>query len=180
MLKRLAITLSVAATLCPFAQAQYQTQTPADSGNPMPEFHSNVVSRSTPAVSYRHRSGSTKIDFQGTDLMRGAMGQAKVASKRGALSIDVEFSGLSRPTSFSPEYLTYVLWAISPDGRPVNLGELTLNDYGNGSSSKIDATSEIQEIKVMGDWAYMWTKLSVVITPPNGAAPTKRAGSALL
>jgi len=109
MLKRLAIIVSVAATLCPFAQAQYQTQAPADSGNPMPEFRSNVVSRSTPAVSYRHRSGSTKIDFQGTDLMRGAMGQAKVASKRGALSIDAEFSGLDRPTSLGHEYLTYVL-----------------------------------------------------------------------
>ncbi|TMH09562.1 MAG: DUF4440 domain-containing protein, partial [Betaproteobacteria bacterium] len=46
-------------------------------------------------------------------------------------------------------------------------------------AAKIDATSEIQEIKVMGDWAYMWTKLSVVITPPNGAAPTKRAGNTL-
>jgi hypothetical protein len=75
----------------------------------MPEFRSNVVSRSTPAVSYRHRSGSTKIDFQGTDLMHGAMGQAKVASKRGALSIDAEFSGLDRPTSLGHEYLTYVL-----------------------------------------------------------------------
>jgi uncharacterized protein (TIGR02246 family) len=46
-------------------------------------------------------------------------------------------------------------------------------------AAKIDATSEIQEIKVMGDWAYMWTKLSVVVTPPNGAAPTKRAGNTL-
>src|ERR1700730_786648 len=46
-------------------------------------------------------------------------------------------------------------------------------------AAKIDATSEIQEIKVVGDWAYMWTKLSVVITPPNGAAPIKRAGNTL-
>jgi uncharacterized protein (TIGR02246 family) len=46
-------------------------------------------------------------------------------------------------------------------------------------AAKIDATSEIQEIKVMGDWAYMWTKLSVVITLPNGAAPTRRAGNTL-
>jgi uncharacterized protein (TIGR02246 family) len=46
-------------------------------------------------------------------------------------------------------------------------------------AAKIDATSEVQEIKVMGDWAYMWTKLSVVIAPPNGAAPTQRAGNTL-
>ncbi|MDQ1408086.1 MAG: hypothetical protein QOG55_3715, partial [Acidobacteriaceae bacterium] len=127
-MKRLAIILSVAATLCPFAQAQYQTQATADSGNPMPEFRINVVSRSTPAVAYRHRSGSTKIDFQGTDLMHSAMGQAKVASKRGTLSIDAEFSGLDRPTSLGHEYLTYVLWAISPEGRPVNIGEVLVGD----------------------------------------------------
>ena len=46
-------------------------------------------------------------------------------------------------------------------------------------AAKIDATTEIQEIKVIGDWAYMWTRLSVVITPPNGGAPTKRAGNTL-
>src|ERR1700676_5771993 len=141
MLKRLAIILFVAAALCPLAQAQYQTQAPADSGNPMPEFRSNVVSRSTPAVSYRHRSGSTKIDFQGTDLMHGAMGQAKVASKRGALSIDAEFSGLDRPTSLGHEYLTYVLWAISPEGRPVNIGEVLV---GNNHRSKLNVTTDLQ------------------------------------
>ena len=140
-MKRLAIILSVAATICPFAQAQYQTQAPADSGNPMPEFRSNVVSRSTPAVSYRHRSGSTKIDFQGTDLMHGAMGQAKVASKRGALSIDAEFSGLDRPTSLGHEYLTYVLWAISPEGRPVNIGEVLV---GDNHRSKLYVTTDLQ------------------------------------
>src|ERR1700733_7893955 len=146
MLKRLAIILSVAATFCPFAQAQYQTQAPADSANPMPEFHSNVVSRSTPAVSYRHRSGSTKIDFQGTDLMHGAMGQAKVASKRGALSIDAEFSGLDRPTSFGHEYLTYVLWAISPEGRPVNIGEVLV---GDNHRSKLYVTTDLQSFAMI-------------------------------
>src|SRR6202140_728176 len=141
MLKRLAIIVSVAATLCPFAQAQYQTQAPADSGNPMPEVRSNVVSRSTPAVSYRHRSGSTKIDFQRTDLMRGGMGQAKVASKRGALPTGAEFSGLDRPTSLGHEYLTYVLWAISPEGRPVNIGEVLV---GDNHRSKLYVTTDLQ------------------------------------
>ena len=60
--------------------------------------------------------------------MHGAMGQAKVASKRGALFIDAEFSGLDRPTSLDHEYLTYVLWAISPEGRPVNIGEVLVGD----------------------------------------------------
>ena len=90
------------------AQAQTQTQAPADSDNPA-THHINVVSRTTRAVSYNHRGGATRINFQGTDLMPAAAGRAKVESKRGALEIEVEFSGLDRPTSFGNEYLTYVL-----------------------------------------------------------------------
>ena len=81
------------------AQAQSLTQVPADSSNPTPTYRINVVSRTTRAVTYRHRSGATKINFQGTDLMPAAAGEAKVESKRGALEIEVEFSGLDRPTS---------------------------------------------------------------------------------
>jgi outer membrane protein OmpA-like peptidoglycan-associated protein len=141
MLKISGITLAVVMTLGASAQARAQTQAPADSNNPTPTFRSNVVSRTTRAVSYRHRSGATKIDFQGTDLMPSAAGEAKVASKRGALEIEVEFSGLDRPTSFSNEYLTYVLWAISPEGRPVNIGEVLV---GDNHRSKLDVTTDLQ------------------------------------
>jgi hypothetical protein len=92
-------------------------------------------------VSYKHRSGATKINFQGTDLMPGAAGEAKVNSKRGALEIEVEFSGLDRPTSFGNEYLTYVLWAISPEGRPVNMGEVLV---GGNHRSNLDVTTDLQ------------------------------------
>ena len=71
--------------------------------------------------------------------MASGKGSAKVESQRGVIHVSAEFKDMVAPSSFGPEYLTYVLWAISPDGRPVNLGELTLNDYGNGSSSKIEA-----------------------------------------
>jgi len=128
-------------TLGASAQAQTQTQVPADSGNPTPTYRINVVSRTTRAVSYRHRSGATKIDFQGTDLMPAAAGEAKVESKRGALKIEAEFSGLDRPTSFGNEYLTYVLWAISPEGRPVNIGEVLV---GDNQRSKLDVTTDLQ------------------------------------
>jgi outer membrane protein OmpA-like peptidoglycan-associated protein len=141
MLKISSITLAVVFTLGAAVQAQAQTQAPADSGNPTPTYRINVVSRTTRAVSYRHRSGATKIDFQGTDLMPGAAGQAKVASKRGALEVEVEFSGLDRPTSFGNEYLTYVLWAISPEGRPVNIGEVLV---GDNHRSKLDVTTDLQ------------------------------------
>jgi len=141
MFKRSSITLAVAITLGAAAQAQAQTQVPADSGNPTPTYQMNVVSRTTRAISYRHRSGATKVNFRGTDLMPAAMGEAKVESKRGALEIEVEFSGLDRPTSFGNEYLTYVFWAISPEGRPVNIGEVLV---GENHRSKLDVTTDLQ------------------------------------
>src|SRR5580765_1261950 len=141
MFKRSSITLAVVMALGASAQAQAPAQLPADSNNPTPTYRINVVSRTTRAVSYRHRSGATKITFQGTDLMPGATGEAKVESKRGALEIEVEFSGLDRPTSFGNEYLTYVLWAISPEGRPVNIGEVLV---GDNHRSKLDVTTDLQ------------------------------------
>jgi outer membrane protein OmpA-like peptidoglycan-associated protein len=123
------------------AQTQYQTQVPADAGNPTPTYRINVVSRTTRAVSYRHRSGSTKINFQGTDLMPSAAGEAKVDSKRGTMKIEAEFSGLDRPKNFGNEYLTYVLWAISPEGRPVNIGEVLV---GGNHRSKLEVTTDLQ------------------------------------
>src|SRR5688572_18060910 len=102
-------------------------------------YRVNVVSRTAPAVKYEHRSGATKIDFKGTDLMPGATGEAKVESKRGTMEIEVEFRGLGKPSSFGTEYLTYVMWAISPEGRSVNLGEVLLGDAGR---SKLNVTTD--------------------------------------
>lgn len=44
---------------------------------------------------------------------------------------------------------------------------------------QIDGRSEIQEIKILGDWAFMWTKLKVIVTPPSGAPPIARSGYTL-
>ena len=119
-----------------------QAQTTAsDEHNQTSTYSVNIVSRTTRAVKYEHRSGSTKIDFQGTDLMPGASGEAQVESKRGAMKIDVEFKGLDKPTSFGTEYLTYVMWAISPEGRSVNLGEVLV---GDNHRSKLDVTTDLQ------------------------------------
>ena len=92
--------------------------------SPTPTFRVTVVSRSVQAVNYEHRSGSSKLDFAGTDLMPSANGVAEVNSKRGSIEIEAEFGDLQKPTTFGNEYLTYVLWAISPEGRAVNLGEV--------------------------------------------------------
>jgi outer membrane protein OmpA-like peptidoglycan-associated protein len=134
------VLLAVLAILGAATLTQAQTTAPNEQ-NQTPTYGVNVVSRTTRAVKYAHRSGSTKIDFQGTDLMPGASGEAKVASHRGAMEIEVEFQGLNKPTSFGTEYLTYVMWAISPEGRSVNLGEVLV---GDNHRSKLDVTTDLQ------------------------------------
>jgi outer membrane protein OmpA-like peptidoglycan-associated protein len=109
--------------------------------SPMPTFHVTVISRSVQAVNYKHRSGASKLDFAGTDLMPSANGQAKVESKKGYTEIEVEFSNLQKPTTFGNEYLTYILWAISPEGRAINLGEVLV---GDNHRSKLDVTTDLQ------------------------------------
>jgi outer membrane protein OmpA-like peptidoglycan-associated protein len=103
-------------------------------------FRVKVVQRDLDAVNYLHRSGSTSINFKGTQLMPFAKGEAKVVSERGGIHISARFQGLTPANGFGPEYLTYVLWAITPDGRPNNLGEvLPANNKNN-----IDVTTALQ------------------------------------
>jgi len=106
----------------------------------MPIFRVTVVSRTVKAVNYFHRSGSTKIDFRGTELMPQARGDARVASQMGSTKIDTYLDRLSPATQFGPEYLTYVMWAITPEGRANNLGEVVLE----GDHAKLLATTELQ------------------------------------
>jgi outer membrane protein OmpA-like peptidoglycan-associated protein len=135
------ISLGLAIALGAAAYSQAQTQSPAQPGEPIPTYRVSVVSRTAEAVSYKHRGGSTHVDFQGTDLMPSASGEAKVESKRGVLGIEAEFANLDRPTTFGNEYLTYVLWAISPEGRSVNLGEVLV---GDNHRSKLEVTTDLQ------------------------------------
>jgi outer membrane protein OmpA-like peptidoglycan-associated protein len=130
------ITLSLSA----FAQTNSQSQA-VEPMSSTPTFRVTVISRSVQAVNYEHRSGSSKVDFAGTDLMPSANGVAEVNSKRGSIAIEAEFGDLQKPTTFGNEYLTYVLWAISPEGRAVNLGEVLL---GGNHRSKLNVTTDLQ------------------------------------
>jgi len=131
------ITLSLSA----FAQSNSQTIDGVEHMNKTPTFRVTVTSRNVQAVNYKHRSGASKLDFAGTDLMPAASGQAKVESKKGYTEIEVEFGDLQQPTTFGTEYLTYILWAISPEGRAVNLGEVLV---GDNHRSKLDVTTDLQ------------------------------------
>lgn len=72
--------------------------------------------------------------------MQGATGEARVESKSNRMEIDAKFQGLDDATKFGLEYLTYVLWAVSSQGRAVNLGEIALN-HGSG---QVKAISDMQ------------------------------------
>src|SRR3954452_6134797 len=74
-----------------------------------PIYRVSVTARTVKAMNYQHRSGATKIDFRGTDLMPRAHGEAKVESKQGCIEIEVEFDNLQPSNKQGPEYLTYVL-----------------------------------------------------------------------
>jgi outer membrane protein OmpA-like peptidoglycan-associated protein len=107
---------------------------------PMPVFRVTVVGHTTPAINYRPRKGDTKVDFVGTALSPLALGSAKVEGKKGYIDIDAKFDRLASPTLFGPEYLTYVLWAVTPEGRSTNLGEVQVKD----DEARIHVTTELQ------------------------------------
>src|SRR5882724_3788393 len=126
-----------------FAQQPDANQQQTTSVEPMdhtPVFRVKVLSRTTKAVNYRHHSGATSLDFRGTDLMPEASGHAKVESRTGRIEINVDFEHLRRSQNLAPEYLTYVLWAITPEGRPVSLGEIVPE---NGKSS-VGVSTDLQ------------------------------------
>src|SRR6202044_2313153 len=140
---------SLLQTVCGLALAQFAWAQAPQAPNPTqqsvengaaPIYRITVVARTTKAINYNHRSGSTRIGFQGTALMPAATGEAKVESKQGVIKIDAEMQQLGPATAFGPEYLTYVMWAITPEGRATNIGEVLLHD----GKSKLDATTELQ------------------------------------
>ncbi len=135
------LVLGITFSLGVLAQASPQTTVVVETAGPVPLFRANITSRTVQAVNYRHRSGASKLDFAGTDLMPSANGQAKIESKKGYMEVEVEFEGLQKPTTFGNEYLTYVLWAVSPEGRAVNLGEVLVGDNHRG---KVDVTTDLQ------------------------------------
>jgi outer membrane protein OmpA-like peptidoglycan-associated protein len=138
---KLLLVAAVALSLPAVAQTNSQATVEVEHMSSTPTFRVVVISRSVQAVNYKHRSGNSKVDFAGTALMPGANGVANVNSKRGSIEIEAEFGNLQKPTTFGNEYLTYVLWAISPEGRAVNLGEVLV---GGNDRSKLRVTTDLQ------------------------------------
>jgi outer membrane protein OmpA-like peptidoglycan-associated protein len=136
--KILRVSIAALVMFCATAGAQQQA-TPAQQGN-QSIYNVTVVGKTVTAVSYQHRSGSTMIGFQGTPLLPLAKGNAKVDSKQGSIVVSASFKNMQPAQKYGREYLTYVLWAITPEGKPNNLGELLLD----GDNSKLTATTNLQ------------------------------------
>jgi outer membrane protein OmpA-like peptidoglycan-associated protein len=118
-----------------------QTPQPGTKPDTVPLYRLTVVDRNVDAVNYQYRSGPTKIDFRGTVLLSHAKGDATVESKRGRTEIDARFDNLESPARFGHEYLSYVLWAITPEGSPHNLGELVPD---SGNHARLRVTTDLQ------------------------------------
>lgn len=145
--KRVIVGALFAAALTSGAFAQQVTnptqknlQGASDAQQPIAVFKVEVVARTMKAINYHHRQGSTKVDFQGTALEPEAKGEATVESRTGATKINANFNHLEPAARFGPEFVTYVLWAITPEGRAKNLGEVFLD----GTKSSIQTSTDLQ------------------------------------
>jgi outer membrane protein OmpA-like peptidoglycan-associated protein len=158
----------------PQDQQNQRPQPKAEWRDGVPVYKITVIGRDIPAINYFHRSGSTKIGFQGTSLLPQGKGSAVVESRRGRMVIDAKFGGLVPANSFGVEYLTYVFWAITPEGRPVNLGEV----LPDGSKSEITVTTDLQAygLIVTAEPYFAVTMPSDVVVYQNYALPDKTQG----
>ncbi len=110
--------------MCVLVQINALAAPQAQEEMPAPIYNVTVISRGLEAVNYQNRRGPTKIDFRGTVLLPNAHGEATVESKKGRIEIETKFDHLTASQRFGREYLTYVLWAVTPEGRAINLGEV--------------------------------------------------------
>lgn len=138
-MKRVGILMLILAMFCTsvgIAAAQSQQAAPA----------SSLVSKSTKAIGYQVGGGSTKVDLEGTSLMPQARGEAKVEAQKGITKIEVKIVGLGQPSKLGTEFLTYVLWVVSPDGRTGNVGELLVDKNGQG---ELQSTTQLQTFSLI-------------------------------
>ncbi len=180
MIKRVLpiLVLACSATAFSFAQEPNPTAStppqPVEGRNGVPLYRIEVVGRDIPAINYFNRSGSTRIGFQGTSLLPQAKGSAQVDSGKGNSTIDARLEKLPPANSFGAEYLTYVLWAISPEGRPINLGEV----LPDGTKASIKVTTSLQAfgLIVTAEPYFAVTMPSDLVVLQNYVLPDRTAG----
>ncbi len=159
--------LSLGALLAqvPNPTQQQPALTPNQTGQPMPIFRVTVVSRTTKAINYHHRTGTTHVDFRGTELMPAARGEASVDSRLGSTKVETHLDHMTPASQFGAEYMTYVLWAITPEGRAMNMGEVVLE----GNHANLLSTTDLQSfgLIVTAEPYFAVTQPSDVVVAEN-------------
>jgi outer membrane protein OmpA-like peptidoglycan-associated protein len=135
-LNKLILCLIAISLLTGTAAAQVQQSVP----------DSNLTTKSVKAVGYKVGGGSTKVDLRGTELLSAASGEAKIEAKPGATTIEISLIGVAQPSTLGAEFLTYVLWVVTPDGRSGNTGEIIVNKNGEG---KLKVTTPAQAFALL-------------------------------
>jgi outer membrane protein OmpA-like peptidoglycan-associated protein len=167
-------TLAIVVIAMAISQAPAQVPVPergqGNADRPVYRITVNVVERSTTAVNYRHRGGATRLDFRGTSMLPQAHGEAEVEGRKGYIEIKTEMKDMQPASRFGPEFLTYVLWAITPEGRPVNLGEILLD---GGNRGVLNVTTELQSFGmiVTAEPYFAVTQPSDVVVLENFVRP---------
>src|SRR5438552_5894407 len=161
----LVFPLGILLAQAPNPTQRQQALTPNETGQPMPIFRVTVVSRTTKAINYHHRTGSTPVDFRGTELMPAARGKATVDSRLGSTKVETRLEHMTPASQFGPEYLTYVLWAITPEGRAMNMGEVVLE----GDHANLLSTTDLQSfgLIVTAEPYFAVTQPSDVVVAEN-------------
>jgi outer membrane protein OmpA-like peptidoglycan-associated protein len=165
-----ATTVTPTPSTAPTAQGAAPPATSQDKGEQSsPLYRVTVEARTTKAINYSHAKGSTPIDFKGTVLMPFAKGEAKVEGKKGVISVSAKFEKLSPATTYGPQFLTYVLWAVTPEGRASNLGELEVE----GMKAKVDGAAAFQAFAmiVTAEPYFAVTSPSDVVVLENEVRP---------
>lgn len=151
-------------------QQNQPTQNPAPQNRSVPIYRVNVVQRALQAINFQRHSGPTRIDLKGTVLLPKAEGDAKVEVKNGYTAIDLNIRRLTPPTQFGAEYLTYVLWAITPQGKSINLGEV-IADASNKASMQVTSPYSTFGLLVTAEPYFSVPYPSDVVVMESAARP---------
>ncbi|MFL6446410.1 MAG: OmpA family protein [Bryobacteraceae bacterium] len=108
--------------------------------SPQPSVSGQTTGRTITAIGYQLGGGGTIVDFKSSGLLPSASGYAKVEAKPGITRVEGRIQGLTSPLQLGAEFLTYVLWAVTPEGRAINLGEMLLDSDGR---STLKATTQL-------------------------------------
>ena len=149
---------------------------PVNDQSNVPVYRVNVVARTAQAVDYRHKGDTVELDMVGTSLMPKAHGTAKVKARRDRTTVETKLDGMDPASKFGPEYLTYVLWAITPEGRPVNLGEAQVH-LRHDDNSELSTTTPLQAfgLIVTAEPYANVTRPSDVVVLENQVRPDTKA-----